>query len=69
MAVDEDVLRSARNGFLALMVAIVVAGGYQFATAGRISPAILGLWIVGAAVYYASKWRYGRDAGAGTEKG
>lgn len=60
MTVDEAVLRSARNAFLALMVVIVAVGASQFATTGGISPEIAAIWVVGAAVFYASKWRYGR---------
>jgi hypothetical protein len=67
MAVDETVLRSARNAFLALMVGIIVVGIYQFATAGRVSVAVAAIWVLGAATFYASKYHYGRSNAAATE--
>ncbi len=60
MAVDESVLRSARNAFLALMIVALGVGVYQFVTAGRIAPGTAVIWGTGAAVYYASKYYYGR---------
>jgi hypothetical protein len=59
MAVDDAVLRSARNAFLALMLVAVGVGVYQFVTAGRIAPGTAVIWVVGAAVYYVSKYYYG----------
>ena len=59
MAVDEAVLRSARNAFLALMVVALGVGVYQFVTTGRIAPGTAVIWAVGAAVYYVSKYYYG----------
>jgi len=59
MAVDDAVLRSARNAFLALMVVALGVGVYQFVTAGRIAPGTAAIWAVGAAVYYVSKYYYG----------
>lgn len=67
MAVDENVLRSARNAFLALMVGIIVVGLYQFVTAGRISLAVAAIWVLGAAAFYGSKYHYGRSDGASAE--
>lgn len=62
MAVDEEVLRSARNAFLALMLVTVAVAVVQFVTRGSIAPAIAVIWLVGAVVFYASKWHYGRRA-------
>jgi hypothetical protein len=63
MAVDDVVLRSARNAFLALMLVAVGVGVYQFVTAGQIAPGTAVIWAVGAAVFYGSKYYYGREAG------
>lgn len=62
MAVDEAVLRSARNAFLALMIGIIAVGIYQFVTSGRVSVAVAAIWILGAATFYGSKYHYGRSA-------
>jgi uncharacterized membrane protein YccC len=59
MTVDDAVLRSARNAFLAVMLAAVGVGVYQFLTAGTIPPGTAVIWLVGAAVFYASKYHYG----------
>lgn len=67
MAVDETVLRSARNAFLALMVGIIAVGLYQFVTAGRISLAVAAIWVLGAATFYGSKFHYGRSGDDGSE--
>lgn len=63
MPVEDAVLRSARNAFLALMLVALAVGVYQFVTSGRIAPGTALIWAVGAAVFYASKYYYGR-AGA-----
>lgn len=60
MAAD-DVLRSARNAFLALLLVLVVVSTYQFVTIQRITPELAAVWITGAGVFYASKYYYGRQ--------
>lgn len=62
MAVDQDVLRSARNAFLSLMVVALFVGVAQFATTGRIAPGTAVIWLTGAVVFYASRYYYGRVA-------
>jgi hypothetical protein len=63
MAVDDAVLRSARNAFLALMLVAVGVGVFQFVTSGAIAPGTAVIWATGAAVFYVSKYYYGRAAG------
>jgi hypothetical protein len=58
---DDDVLRSARNAYLVLIVALLAVGAYQFVVAGGVSTPIVALWVAGAGVFYASKYYYGRQ--------
>jgi len=57
---DETVLKSARNGFLVLILAILAVGLYQIAMTGSASPTIIGVWISGVLVFYGSKVYYER---------
>lgn len=52
------VLRSARNGYLVLIVLLVVISIYQFLQVGTVRPSIAILWIVGAGTFYLSKYKY-----------
>lgn len=52
------VLRSARNGYLVLIVLLVVISIYQFLQVGTVRPSIAFLWIVGAGTFYLSKYKY-----------
>ncbi|MFB6311414.1 MAG: hypothetical protein ABEH64_09585 [Salinirussus sp.] len=61
MAVDRDVLRSARNGFLSLMVVTVLVGVAQFVLEGRVAAGTAVIWLFGAIVFYGSKYYYGRS--------
>jgi hypothetical protein len=57
---DQVVLRSARNGYMILLVLLFAISTYQFVTIGGITPPIILLWVAAAGVFYASKWYYGR---------
>ena len=61
MAADLLVLRSARNAYLLVLLALVGTSTYQFATTGGITPAVALLWIVAAGGFYLSKWYYRRS--------
>ncbi|MFB6074270.1 MAG: hypothetical protein ABEJ89_04590 [Haloarculaceae archaeon] len=63
MAPDQRTLHSARNGFLVVILALVAVAAYQFWTRGRIAPAVSAVWVLGVAVFYGSKWYYGRGEG------
>lgn len=63
MPVDDAVMRSARNAFLALLVVLIGVSGYQFVTIGKITPEIAVVWVTGAGTFYLSKWHYGRREG------
>jgi hypothetical protein len=57
---DDAVLKSARNGFLVLILAVLAVGVYQITQEGTASPAIVATWVAGVLVFYGSKWYYGR---------
>jgi len=57
---DDDVLRSARNAYLVVLLLLVGISVYQFVTIGSISGPIAAVWIAAAGVFYLSKWYYGR---------
>lgn len=67
MAVDDIVMRSARNGYLVLILVLLVLSIYQFLTGGGFLAG--GLWVVGVAVFYASKYYYRRQEGAEESEG
>lgn len=65
MAVDEVMLRAARNAYLLILIALVAVSTYQFVTIGGLAPEIAAIWVVGVGTYYGSKWYYGsRESGA-----
>jgi hypothetical protein len=65
MAVEMAVLRSARNAFLVLLLTLVGLAVYEFVSLGTVRPGTAIAWVAGAAVYFGSKWYYGRqDAGS-----
>jgi hypothetical protein len=58
----DDVLRSARNAYLVVLLLLVGISVYQFVTIGRITAPIAAVWIAAAGVFYLSKWYYGRES-------
>ena len=60
-------MRAARNGFLVLIVLLLTASVYQFMLLSDPEPLIAVLWIVGAAVFYASRYYYRRQDTTATE--
>jgi hypothetical protein len=59
---DDVVLRSARNGFLIVLLLLVALSTYQFYTTGGITGPVAAVWVAAAGTFYASKWYYGRAA-------
>ena len=59
---SDEVLRSARNAFLVLMVLLVAISTYQCFSFGGVTDPVAVMWVVGAGAFYASKWYYGRGA-------
>jgi hypothetical protein len=58
----DDVLRSARNAYLVVLLLLVGISVYQFVTIGHITAPIAAVWIAAAGVFYLSKWYYGRES-------
>ena len=58
---DEVVLKSARNAFLVLILALLGVGLYQIAMVGSVTPVIGGIWLAGVVAFYGSKVYYGRS--------
>jgi len=56
-------IRAARNGFLVLIILLLTASVYQFMLLSDPEPLIAALWVVGAAVFYASRYYYRRSDG------
>jgi hypothetical protein len=60
--VDADpVVRSARNGFFVLILALFGVGMYQIIVLGEDSLVVSSLWLVGVVVFYGSKQYYKRQ--------
>jgi hypothetical protein len=59
----DPTMRAGRNGFIVLLVALLVAWAYQFALANQNNQLLFGLWALGAVAFYASKYYYDRTAG------
>lgn len=59
MPVDDPVMRSARNGYLVLILVLLGLSIYQFVTDGGFLAGAL--WVVGVAVFYVSKYYYQRQ--------
>ncbi len=53
-------LRSARNGYLVVLVLLVGISVYQFYTFGGITDPVAAIWVAAAGAFYLSKWYYGR---------
>lgn len=66
MPVDDTVTRSARNGYLVLILVLLGLSIYQFVTGGGFLAGAL--WVVGVAVFYVSKYYYMRQEGEGEEE-
>jgi len=60
MAVDEDLLKAARNGFLVVILVLLAVGVLEIVREGSVSLATGGTWLAGVAVFYGSKWYYAR---------
>jgi len=57
---DDVMLKSARNAFLVLILAILAVALYQIAMTGSATPTIIAIWLAGVVVFYASKLYYER---------
>jgi hypothetical protein len=65
---DDNVLRSARNAYLVVLLLLVAISAYQFFAIGGITRPVAAIWVTAAGVFYLSKWYYGRQ-GAGASPG
>ncbi|PSP15560.1 hypothetical protein BRC62_07090 [Halobacteriales archaeon QH_10_67_13] len=54
----DPTMRAGRNGFAILLVALLFAWAYQFVFTGEPDQLLFGLWALGAASFYASKYYY-----------
>lgn len=61
MVEADPVMRAARNGFGAMMLALISVWLYQFAIAGNPDQQLFDLWLFGAAVYLGSQFYYSRQ--------
>jgi Ca2+/Na+ antiporter len=68
MAKADPKIRAARNGFLVLIVLLLTMSVYQFMLLSDPEPLIAVLWIVGAAVFYASRYYYRRQENTTAEE-
>jgi hypothetical protein len=61
MVEADPVMRAARNGFGAMMVALLGLWGYRFATGGESAQQLFDLLLFGAFVYWGSQLYYRRQ--------
>ena len=65
MVEADPVMRAARNGFGAMMVALLLLWTYQFTTTGSADRILFDLWLFGAVVYLLSQVYYKRQIPSG----
>lgn len=62
MVEADPVMRAARNGFLIVILALLLVWASKLAFVGENDVALFALWALGAAVFYGSKYYYERQA-------
>jgi len=62
MVEADPVMRAARNGFLVLIVALLLVGVYEFLYVADSGLTVPALWGLGVVVFYVSRYYYARGA-------
>ncbi|WP_436936179.1 hypothetical protein [Halovenus marina] len=61
MVEADDTMRAGRNAFLVLVLALLGAWAGRLLIGSENDPVLFGLWALGAAAFYASKYYYRQE--------
>jgi hypothetical protein len=61
MVEADDTMRAGRNAFLVLILAVLGAWAGRLLLGSENDPVLFGLWALGAAAFYASKYYYQQE--------